>query len=68
MEKLYCVFDYHYGDYVESFETERQATEYCHDLINSHLDKDFDFDIGKWIGDSEQYERIKHIYYKADRR
>lgn len=66
MEKLYCVFDNYYGDYVESFDTERQAIDFCNNIINRNLDKNHDFNIGKWIGNTDKYEKIKHIYYKAE--
>lgn len=62
IEKWYCVWDGHYGEFIESFDTLEDAREYCKKSINGNPKVLHHYRIGKWISaDTDDYELLEEV-------
>ena len=59
MEKIYCVFDMFYGDFIENFASFEDAKEFCTNPKN--IAHSYGFEIGKWI-DDDSYELLEEVF------
>lgn len=66
--RTFCVFDRHYGDFIESFDTLVEARTFVSDLI-SKITKEgklYDLAIGRYIDDTSDYYNIVETYTNKD--
>lgn len=62
IEKWFCVWDLHYGDFIESFATAEDAREWCRKSIKGNPNYLHHYAVGKWISvDSDDYEQLEEI-------
>lgn len=62
----YCVFDSHYGDFIENFKTIKEAKNYCFNLIECNKNYFHSYVIGKWESNdinNEAYKKLFSITY-----
>ena len=62
IEKWFCVWDTHYGDFIESFNTLEEAREYCKKSIENNPRCLHHYEIGKWISpDTDEYTLLEEV-------
>lgn len=62
IEKWFCVWDAHYGDFIESFNTLEEAREYCKKSIENNPRCLHHYKIGKWISpDTDEYTLLEEV-------